>query len=60
MLNKLDLSQYVVFTSGNPNYFFELYDKDTLCFVCLLLFPPNTRGKEFKNSCKAETDIEWI
>jgi hypothetical protein len=34
MLNKLDLSNYVVISSNNPDYYFELYDKVTLCFVC--------------------------
>ena len=34
MLNKLDLSNYVVISSNNPDYYFELYEPKSMVFVC--------------------------
>jgi hypothetical protein len=34
MLNRLNLSHYVVVASDNPRYYYELYDPKSMVFVC--------------------------
>lgn len=48
MLNRLNLADYIVVASDNPRYYYELYEKGSMLFVCYYHHRTH-EGKQLKN-----------